>query len=379
TVGPEAIFVRPLYELTPAAWRYHLLVFAMGFLYFAVTEGIWGTGLGKWIMNLRVVRRNGRTPGVGRALLRIAIPVAAIEFIRIPLSIATLPEGDWSTVNFLVFTGLAVFCPWVVALLWLPARPNNGFATVWDLATGTRVVVRPRGQQRPASAVASEAEAGPEPSRCIGPFRVTSEIEPGRWLTEDDPVLRRHVWLIRRAADAPADARRVAARPGRPRRLQQIEANGELWDAFEAARGTPLSERIAGGPVPWSTLRFWLHDLAAELRAAERDGTLPPACGPGHVWITDDGRAVLLDAAWPDGSGPKGSSEGAIPAEPIPVDSLAGQQRFLASIADHADPLSVPLHARAALQNLRSASFEKLTFLAGTLRGLLNKPADVTR
>jgi hypothetical protein len=30
TVGPEALFIRPLYEFTLAAWRYHLLVFGWG-------------------------------------------------------------------------------------------------------------------------------------------------------------------------------------------------------------------------------------------------------------------------------------------------------------------------------------------------------------
>jgi hypothetical protein len=369
-IGPEALFVRPLYELTPAAWRYYLLVFAVGFVYFAVTEGVWGTGLGKWIMGLRVVRRNGRRPGVGRALLRIVIPIAFIEMVRVPLSIATLPAGEWSSFNVFLFIGLAVFCPWIVGLLWIPARRSNGFATVWDLATGTRVVVRPRGTRRPAAAGAPDAEPAAASAPCIGPFRVASEIEPGRWLAADDPVLRRHVWLMRRVGGAPSEARRAAARPGRPRWLQEIEADGGVWDAYEAARGAPLAEHIARGPAPWSTLRYWLHDLAAELWAAQRDGTLPPAYSLDHVWITDDGRALLLDAAWPHAPAP---------AQPIPVDSLAAQQRFLGAIADHADPLSIPLHAQPALQNLRSASFEKLTFLTGTLRGLLSKPADVTR
>ncbi|MEM7627624.1 MAG: protein kinase [Planctomycetota bacterium] len=383
TVGPEQLFIRPLYELTPTAWRYHLLIFAVGFLYFTVTEGLWGSGLGKWIVNLRVVRTDGRAPGVGRALLRIVIPIVAIEIVRIPLSIATLPEGDWAPLNALLFVGLAVFCPWVAALLWLTARHSNGFAAAWDLITGTRVVVRPRGTRRPAAGMVPDAEDAPESSQSIGPFRVVAEVEPGRWLAADDPALRRPVWLIRRADNPPSEARCAAARPGRPRWLQEIEADGAVWDAFEAARGTPLSEQIAGGPVPWSTLRYWLHDLAAELRAAERDGTLPLACGLDHVWIADDGRAVLLDAPWPHAAapaeGPSESTPSATPAALIAVDDLAGQQRFLRAVADHVDPLSVPLHAQPALQNLRAASFEKLTFLAGTLRGLLNKPADVTR
>ncbi len=372
TVGPETLWIRPLYDLSFSAWKYHLLIFALGFLYFAVAEGIWGTGLGKWIMNLRVVRRNGRRPGVGRALLRIAIPIALIEGIRVPLCIATLPDGEWAALNVMLFIGLSIFTPWVAALLWIPAGRSNGFATAWDLATGTRVVVRPRGTRRPASEGSPDASPKPEASRCIGPFRITSEIQPGRWLSAIDPVLRRQVWLIRRMGKPSSEARRGAARPGRPRWLQEIKTETEAWEVFEAARGTSFVEQTARGSVPWSTLRYWLHDLAAELWAAQRDDTLPPVCTLDQVWITDDGRAMLLDTPWPRASETTDFA-------PIPVESLAGQHRFLKAVADHIDPLSIPLHAQPALHNLRSGSFEKLTFLTGTLRGLLNKPADVNR
>ncbi len=376
TVGPEALFIRPLYEFTPVAWRFYLLVLAMGFLYFAVAEGIWGGGIGKWIMGLRVVRPDGRLPGVGRALLRIIVPIVFIEAFRIPLAIASMPEGDWTPLNVFVFVGLSVLCPWVGALLWVTARRSNGFATVWDLATGTRVVVRPRGARRPTMARAAEAEVAPDHSRSFGPYRVTAEIDAERWLGAEDPVLRRAVWLIRRMDSQPSEARRAAARPGRPRWLQEVESGEEVWEAYEAPRGSPLPEQIAHGPVPWSTLRYWLHDLAAELWAAQHDGTLPPACSLDQVWITDDGRALLLDTPWPSASL---SDSSLASAQPIAVDDLATQQVFLQTVADHVDPLSVPLHAQPALRNLRAASFEKLTFLTGTLRGLLTKPADVTR
>lgn len=387
TVGPEALFIRPLYVFTPEAWCYPLLVFAAGLVYFALTEGLWGAGLGKWIMSLRVVRTHphptGRRPGVARAALRILIPIVLIECVRIPLTLATLPSGEWGLVNILLLIGLAIGCPWIAALLWIPARRSNGFATGWDLATDTRVVVRPRGTRRPGVAPrrAPDAQAAAEAPRCIGPFRVTSEVAPGHWLAADDPVLRRGVWLIRRGGlggHAPSAARRAAARPGRPRWLQEIETDGAVWDVFEASRGTPFTEHTARGPVPWSTVRYWLHDLAAELHAARHEATLPDACRLDEVWITDDGRAVLLDAPWPHGSA-SGGTPAAAPADLIPVDTLDGQQRFLQAVAQHVDPVSVPVHAQPVLHNLRAASFEKLTFLTGTLRGLLNKPADVTR
>ncbi|MEM7622177.1 MAG: protein kinase [Planctomycetota bacterium] len=370
TVGPVTLFVKPLYELTFDAWKYQLLVFAVGMLYFAVTEGTWGAGLGKRIVGLRVVTTAGRSVDVGRALLRIMIPIAAIECLRVPLSIATLPSGEWTGINALVFTALSIACPWVVALLWIPARRSNGFATAWDLATRTRVVVRPRGTRRPVASGMPGASQTEGSGLSFGPFEIGSDIEPGAWLSGHDPVLRRPVWLTHRAGPELSEARRAAARPGRARWLQSINLDGRAWDAFDAPRGVPLGECASAGPVRWSAMRHWLHDLAAEFRAAEREGTLGASISLDHVWITSDGGAMLLDRPWPNV---------AEDAEPMPIDDLAGQQRFLRAVADHVDPLSVPLHAQPALHNLRSGSFEKLTYLAGTLRGLLNKPAEVSR
>ena len=204
----------------------------------------------------------------------------------------------------------------------------------------------------------------------VGPVQITSTIEPDCWLGAHDPVLRRNAWMIRRDTAEVSEARRAIARPGRPRWLQEVRYENQIWDVYEASRGAILLERLSDGLIPWSTARYWLHDIAAELRAAERDGTLAPEYSLDEIWITDDGRAMLLDCPWPNG---------VKPAEAMPVETIGEQQRFLQRVADFIEPLSVPLHARPALDNLRSGSFEKLTYLAGTLQGLLNKPAEVSR
>jgi uncharacterized RDD family membrane protein YckC len=152
-----------------------------------------------------------------------------------------------------------------------------------------------------------------------------------------------------------------------------VERPDGIWDAFEAPSGLPFSDLVAGGErVPWSILRQWLHDLATEMWAASGeatgDETLPAELSLDHVWITDQGRAVLLDAAWPKVE---------LPEESFPVDGIANQQRFLNAIARHVDSTSLPLHARPVLRNLADGKFEKLSFLTGVLQGLLDKPAEV--
>jgi hypothetical protein len=133
----------------------------------------------------------------------------------------------------------------------------------------------------------------------------------------------------------------------------------------------PFSSLIGGGKhVPWGTLRHWLHDLASELMAAAGDQTLPRELSLDHIWITSQGVAVLLEEPWP---------EAKVAAESLPIGDMTGQQRFLDTVASCVEGTSLPLHARPVLRNLKQARFEKLSFLTGTLRGLLDKSAEVGR
>ncbi len=369
-VGAEQFIYRPVVERTLYSARYYFLFFGLGFLYFSICEGIWGAGLGMWLKGLQVVRPNGRRPGVGRALLRIFIPILSIEAVRMPLSMVLFPNTDWTGLQIAMFIVVANVCGWIPALLTLTARRENGFATVWDLASGTRVIVKPKGTKRPSIEPIVQAENPPNSASSLGPYQIIEEIVPAKWILGVDPVLCRPVWLLRTASEL-SRARRDVARSGRLRWLQKVEADGAVWDAFEAIPGAPFSGLVGGGKhVPWSTLRHWLHDLAAELWAATGDQTLPAALSLDHVWITADGRAVLFDEPWPDVKAPAGT---------IPVGDLAGQQRFLNVVASCVEPTGLPLHARPVLRNLKDGKLEKLSFLTGTLRGLLDRPAEVGR
>jgi hypothetical protein len=367
--GGNELLVRPLVDRTLESARYYFLMFGIACLYFTLAEGIWGAGVGKRLRGLRVIRPDGRPPGLLRALPRFLIPVLAVEGVRMPLTMAFISEATWSGTQTALYVILAVVCGWIPVLLALRARRDNGFATLWDLAAGTRVVFVPKGTARPAI----ESPSPEQPAKgaaWIGPYRSIRELVPGKWIVATDPVLRRQVWLLRRDAE-PSAARRNVARSGRLRWLQKVEKDGVVWDAFEAVSGIPFSRMIEDGKrIDWGTLRHWLHDLALELWEASNDRSLPDELGLDHVWITAEGRAVLLDDPWPDVRTPAGA---------IPVADIAGQQRFLDAAAACVESTGLPLHARPALRNLRSRKFEKLSFLTGTLRGLLDRPAQVSR
>ena len=47
-----------------------IVFFVIILLYFVILEGIAGSTIGKWLLDLRVIRLDGSTPGLGRAALR---------------------------------------------------------------------------------------------------------------------------------------------------------------------------------------------------------------------------------------------------------------------------------------------------------------------
>ena len=347
-----------------------LLLFVM--LYHTVFEGIWGAGVGKALMGLRVSRAGGGAPGIGRALVRSSIFTLVGNLGKI-FCLTTLSAQQYVAGGRIIgridplLGCLAIF---------VTMRRRNGYATVWDLATGTRVVVQPKGAIRPVIDVAARTDVsasdtdsiGPD---SIGPYSISEEIVPARWIAARDPMLRRQVWLRRRTESKLASARPDVARAGRTRWLQSVETPEATWDVFEALPGVPLSSLVDGDDhLPWESLRHWLHDLASEIASATRDETLPSPLSRDHVWITAQGRAILLDEPWPK------TERG---AELFPVADLAGRQRFLHGIASCVHPVTVPLHAQPVMQSLADGSFEKLSFLAGSLRSLLAQPARLDR
>lgn len=337
----------------------------LGYLaYFVIAEGLWGAGIGKALCGLRVVRPDGQTPGMGRALVRVLVFDVLAMSTLLPLLFTSGPEyADmvetggyfgkwWFWFNLASWFGLFV-----------TMRRSNGFAAVQDLLSGTRVVVRAKASTRPKPEIMVEDEEVPANGEPIGPFVVVRPLGEG-WLLAHDPALRRRVWIQHYATARPMmEARRNVARPGR---LRWLGGTAE-WNAFEAPGGQALTA-FEKQSQPWASVRWWLADLAEELTAAEKDGTLPAELSLENVWITREGRAVLLDK--PDvTSGPHTS------VTPVPQRA----QTFLDAVAQHAlDPKTVPLHARDVLQKLASAAFDRMSFLAGNLQSLLARHAAVS-
>jgi eukaryotic-like serine/threonine-protein kinase len=383
-------------QLTGARTREAFLLvsgsFAVMLLYYAVCEGIWGASAGKALARLRVVTPDKNPPGFWRALLR------ALIYLGVPalpswIAFGISPRAVMQSPLILqMLLGLAFYV--VLALLFSTVRRRNGFAALQDLVTNTRVVLRPAIESRPVLAAADAAPPVVDGKSTVGPYHVLDTLETsaeGQWLLGYDLRLLRKVWIHTVPAGAPpvAASLRNIGRVGRLRWLAGRRTPTENWDAFEGVGGQPLL-RLIRERQPWSRVRFWLYDLVQEIGAAEKDGTLPERRTLDRVWITDDGRAKLLDFPAPGLSIADGPEIDDAPAAP-PVQEAGRLQRLLGEVAlaalegrtdvaarttfEPAVPL--PLHARSFLEQL--PQFPDANAVTAAIRPLLRRVTSVSR
>ncbi|MCX5655900.1 MAG: protein kinase [Planctomycetota bacterium] len=365
--------------------------FVLWVLYWALTEGVRGASPGKAVCRLRVVGPGRSVPGVPRALLR------AVIFMVLPVLPTWLYLGfdpgkaftlaSQPTVSMaLSFSQFAL-----IALLFATVRRRNGFAGLHDLASGTRVIQKAAYEARPALQPEEQPQPVSEATPKIGPYYVLDRLEKteaGELLLGYDARLLRKVWIRRLPDGTPPAAAGVRGlgRATRLRWLGGVRAAGENWDAYEAPAGKPLPALIAR-PQPWRMVRYWLMDLAEELAAALKDGSVPAALALDRVWITAGGRAKLLDFAAPGTGGePVASREPASAATDfqaaraflgqVAVAALEGRIVDADAARGKTPAAPLPLHARKFLTEL--PAFEGVESLLGGLKPLLQKVASVT-
>lgn len=280
--------------------------FLMWLLYFAVPEGLLGASLGKAICRLRVRQTNGIRLGVPRALLRtLLFGIAMIGgssayLVTNPQAAVGMNSGTAITIVGVVANYAFVL---LLAALFCTVRRRNGYAALHDLTTGSRVISPQR--QQPRSRVHSIDEELPALAEAprVGPYHTLESFEqasPGDVLPGFDLKLRRRVW-IRKATDGSdmlSAKEKASNRAGRIRWIGGARQPAANWDAYEALRGRPLIT-LLGEPQSWDAVRYWALDLLTELESADTGKTLPETIGFDRIWITDDGRAKLLDFSAP--------------------------------------------------------------------------------
>ncbi len=358
-----------LVERDPASVAVYLVFVAWEILCVCVPEGLWGAGLGKAACGLRVVRRDGGVPGVARAVLRGAVLALAMHVGDAAIWLLRTSSQYQEAVAKGSFLPEEMLGLVLLAVLFLPMRRRNGYAAVQDLLTGTRVVFVPAAVARLPVSDAHARNAAPT-GRRIGPFAVCGR--EGEWIFAHDEALDRRVW-IREAAEGAAPVsgkQRDACRAGRLRWLTGRRSADECWDAYEGPDGAPLSNCL-GEEQPWARVRSWLLDLVEELEASLADGMTVGPLGTERLWLTREGRVLLLDFPAP---GVTGVARRGLARN---IRDAGSAQEFLHEIAMAVVPRRLPLHARDFLAALGGRSFENLGVVVSKLRGDMNRPATV--
>jgi hypothetical protein len=393
------VYQSPWMLLGPAVWV----------MYFGVSEGLWGSSAGKWVLNLRVCDAvTGKVPGLARGLLRslisyvfISLGTLAIIFVVLPLKgIPRQPPPN---------DPLAVFAPEYLLLMSLPLagmvvgvalmlstmRARNGYRGLHEFLSGTCVVSPPR--RRPWAVTVPQPSQSPShvsgaPEK-IGAFNIRAAY---RWddrakvLLGFDAVLGRQAVLWLRPAGQPplSTLRRDLNRTTRLRWLSAGHFDQYQWDAFVAPGGSPLPTLIGvHGPLQWPQVQPFLKQLTDELLQALREETLPQPLAVELVCIQADGRMVLLDMPFTEP--PQGEVQTPA-ADEIPEKqalALLARVAVLALEGRRVNELPaavrapLPLPAAAAVGKL--LNFERAPFrlrdLAQRLTDLQDKPPEVTR
>jgi eukaryotic-like serine/threonine-protein kinase len=367
--------------------------------YYVLLEGRFGCAAGKAMFNLRVVDSAEMAPGYWRAFVRATVFILPAQFARLLITWFMLPSitpgsdaASQSVVAiFAVGVSLVTF-----AAQFSTVRRRNGYAALQDLASGTRVVVRPRSMEaRKALVRAARAADAVFDGDRVGPYLVprgsfdrAHTIAAPLLVAGFDDRLRRQVWveLLPEGTLAVPGWRRDLGRATRMRWLSGRRQGADSWDAYEAIDGAPFAEAILR-PQPWARVRHWTVDLASEIAAGVKEGSLP-ALATDRIWIDAEDRARLLDWPPPSVAIAERASAGLRPEGA----DLAGAQRFLYGVAmgalrgQDADvtrqelpEVPLPLNARAFLLSLKNGGFSTADALATAASDLLRGPATFPR
>jgi len=276
----------------------YLVVFTVvGLFYFLLSEAKWGTTIGKYLVGIRVLTLEKQLPSFNQAFVRACIYIIGSAIASSPLT--SLQPVEISSSRWLLWGALTT----LLCLLYVSTmRRRNGYATLSDLASQTRVVKRPAAKShrtRAPNAVSLVNPISGEGTVKLGPYVAFAKelaTEPERVTVAYDPVLRRNVWLHLLPTGTPplSPARRDAGRVGCLRWLMGHRGQEICWDAYEAPDGGSLLRRIEDKP-DWGEIRHWLAGLADELASGLDEGSAPAMVSLERVWITSSGDSKVLN------------------------------------------------------------------------------------
>ncbi len=271
-------------------------------LYFAILEGRTGRTIGKRLMGLTVVNRQGERPGFLRALLRsLAVPGCfgitltwlLYDALATPI---TVNLADW-----LVSEGQLMLIYLLSTTLCVSTmRDGNHLRGLHGFLSGTRVVRIATNSNSHIYIPVVQPQANTIEIQEFGPYQTHDLLGKSEglviFLGYDEP-LDRYVWIITGPdSRVPQPNRLTLTRSTRPRWLAGGQKEGQRWDVFEAVRGAPI--QILTGTkyrLGWQHYRDVFRELANELKSGIADSTLPEELSLAQIWLDEECHTKLID------------------------------------------------------------------------------------
>ena len=304
-------------------------------LYYTLSEWRFGKTIGKWALGLSVVQGESKPsllPAFIRALVFVGTPhLPGVVLALIQYRSSATYETFWSVLPMML-VGWSAYI--IQALMYVTARQNNGYAAIYELLTNTRVIQAEAAHAKKVERLTNESFEATAGTEMIGPYYVLQEAgatNRGKLVLGYDAKLLRRVW-IHQSSNATTminEADRNLTRTTRLRWLGGKSSEHDSWDCFESLSGGPLSDVVHSG-LEWPSAKAALCQLASELQAASKDGSLPTVVALEQLWVTDSGQIKLLPFAISHSvnAATKGSSD-----DPATVDSSQKPVELLRSVA----------------------------------------------
>ena len=99
------------------------------------------------------------------------------------------------------------------------------------------------------------------------------------------------------------------------------EANGAPYVVSELLEGETLRDRLRTGPLSSRKALDWAKQIASGLAAAHEKGIVHRDLKPENLFITDDGRAKILDFGLAKFTRPEADASGDAPTQQIATDA----------------------------------------------------------
>ena len=278
----------------------NISVWMFTLLYYAICEGQFGRGLGKRLMGLKVVNKEGQRAGFWRGLIRASVIPGALG---IPFLFGfwqsiygEMPKTVEENIIQIVRGTLLTVLPSLVFISTM--RASNRLWGIHGMISGTRVIRMSTDQKMNVPVV--EARPVQIDTLQLGPYTTAAlmgESEFGKVYLGHDEPLNRDVWIVvRKNGSEPCPERINLARVSRQRWLEGGNLDDLRWDAFEAIKGVPIQTFVGiENDADWTLYGRVMLNLVEELKSANKDKTLPQSLTLPQVWLDKDGHAKLLD------------------------------------------------------------------------------------